>query len=465
MSLRFTNTLSRAKEEFRALDPAGKLVRMYTCGPTVYRFAHVGNLRSYLAADVARRILEYHSYEVFQVKNITDVGHMRDDLQDQGEDKILFAALQEGKTPWEIAEFYTQAFLQDEKRLNILPARVFPRATGHIPEMIAIIRTLLEKGYAYEAGGAIYFDVSRFADYGKLSGNRMDKLRAGTRVKVEGDKQEPEDFALWKKAEPGRLMKWDSPWGEGFPGWHIECSAMSMKYLGEQLDIHTGGVDNIFPHHEDEIAQSEAATGKEFVRYWLHGEHLMVDDTRMAKSAGNFYVLQDIINSGFHPLAYRYLCLTAHYRSKLNFTWDSLKAAEIALNRLYDYMADWDEPGQTDEEWRQQFQGAVDDDLDTPRALALVWDMVRSDLPSSIKAALMLDYDRILGLGLDKVQRREKELPEEIAELIREREEARRSRDWGKSDAMRERLKEMGVEIQDTPEGPKWKIMRSGVVR
>src|SRR3990172_2679108 len=243
LPLRFTNTLSRAKEEFRPLDPAGKLVRMYPCGPTVYRYAHIGNLRSYLAADIARRVLEYNGYEVFHVKNITDVGHMRDDLLDEGEDKMVMAALQEGKTPWQIADTYIQAFRQDEERLNILPARVFPRATDHIPEMIAITQLLLEKGYAYEADGAIYYDVSRFADYGKLSGNRLENLRAGYRVKVEEEKRDPEDFALWKKDDPGRLMKWDSPWGPGFPGWHIECSAMSMKYLGEQLDIHSGGGD------------------------------------------------------------------------------------------------------------------------------------------------------------------------------------------------------------------------------
>lgn len=463
MSLRFYNTLSRTKEEFRPLDLAGRLVRMYTCGPTVYHFAHIGNLRSYLAADIARRTLEYSGYEVYHVKNITDVGHMRDDLLDTGEDKIVLSALREGKTPWEIAAFYTQAFLQDEARLNILPARVFPKATDHIPEMIDITRVLLEKGYAYETDGTIYYDVSRFPDYGKLSGNRLDKLQAGLRVKVEEDKRAPEDFALWKKADPERLMKWESPWGLGFPGWHIECSAMSMKYLGEQLDIHSGGVDNIFPHHEDEIAQSEAATGKEFVRYWLHGEHLLVDETRMAKSAGNFYVLQDIVNSGFQPLAYRYLCLTAHYRSKLNFTWESLTGAQNALNRLYEYVAGWDEPGAVDEDWRQRFLEAVYDDLDMPKAVAVIWEMTRSEIPSSAKAALMLDFDRILGLDLDKVQRNVQELPEEAIKIIDEREEARRAKNWAKSDAMRERLRELGVEVQDTSEGPKWKIFRSGV--
>ncbi|MDO8689158.1 MAG: cysteine--tRNA ligase [Dehalococcoidia bacterium] len=463
MPLRFTNTLSHTKEEFRLLDPAGKLVRMYTCGPTVYRFAHVGNLRSYLAADVARRVLEYNGYEVYHVKNITDVGHMRDDVLDQGEDKMVLAALQEGKSPWDIADFYTQAFRLDEKRLNILPARVFPKATDHIAEMISMTQTLLKKGFAYEVAGNVYYDVSRFGDYGKLSGNRIDKMQAGHRVKVEEEKEAPEDFALWKKAEPGRLMKWDSPWGEGFPGWHIECSAMSMKYLGDQLDIHTGGVDNIFPHHEDEIAQSEAATGKRFVRYWLHGEHLMVEEQKMAKSAGNFYVLDDLINAGFSPLAFRYLCLTAHYRSKLNFSWDSLTGAQTALNRVLDYVADWDEPGECDEVWRLKFLEAVNDDLDTARALAVTWDLVRSDLPSSVKSALVIEFDRVLGLGLDRVPRRQRELPEDILRLVKEREVARLAKDWAKSDAMRERLREVGVEIKDTPDGPRWRIMGSGV--
>jgi cysteinyl-tRNA synthetase len=457
------NTLARRREGFQPLDPAGKQVRIYTCGPTVYRYAHLGNLRSYLMADFLRRTLEYLGYEVFHVKNITDVGHMRDDMLDRGEDKVVMAALQEGKTPAEIAEFYTQAFLEDERRLNILPAHVFPRASQHIPEMIAIVQRLLERGYAYEVDGTVYYDVSEFADYGKLSGNRLDKLRAGWRVKVEEDKRDPEDFALWKKAEPGRLMKWDSPWGLGFPGWHIECSAMSMKYLGEQFDIHTGGVDNIFPHHEDEIAQSEAATGKPFVRFWLHGEHLLVEETRMAKSAGNFYVLQDLLDQGLDPLAYRYLCLTAHYRSKLNFTWESIHGAQKALDRLYDLMADWDEPEEVDSAYRQRFLAALSDDLETPKALALAWEVAGSDLPSATKAATLLDFDRVLGLNLGKVERRPQELPEELRRLLEEREQARRARDWATADRLRGQLRERGVEVQDTPQGPKWKIVRTGV--
>ncbi|HKZ50563.1 MAG TPA: cysteine--tRNA ligase, partial [Dehalococcoidia bacterium] len=312
------NTLARRPEEFHPQEP--EAVRLYSCGPTVYRFAHLGNLRTYLMVDWLRRTLEAAGYRVVHVKNITDIGHMRQEMLERGEDKIIAAALAEGKTPQEIAGFYAEAFFRDEAKLNILPATVHPRASEHVAEMVDLIEKLVMQGVAYEAGGNIYFDVGRFATYGRLSGNLLRDLMEGARVEVDPLKRSPQDFTLWKAAEPGRTLKWPSPWGEGFPGWHIECSAMAIKYLGPHLDIHTGGVDNIFPHHEGEIAQSEAVYGGPFVRYWVHGQHLLVNGVKMAKSAGNSYILADLERSGFEPVAFRYLCLTVHYRRRLNFT-------------------------------------------------------------------------------------------------------------------------------------------------
>ena len=404
---------------------------MYTCGPTVYRYAHVGNLRTYLMADWIRRVMERRGYNVIHVKNITDVGHMRQEMLETGGDKVILAALAEGKTPREIAQFYAQTFHQDEEKLNILPARHFPWATDHVQEMIAVIQQLFEKGYAYEAGGNIYFDVSKFADYGKLSGNVQEGLMEGVRSEVDPLKKDPRDFTLWKTAEPGREMKWDSPWGEGFPGWHIECSAMSTKYVGKQLDIHTGGVDNIFPHHEDEIAQSEGAFGVPYVRYWVHGQHLLADGVKMAKSAGNEFILGDLEQRGFDPLSFRYLCLTIRYRHRMNFTLSALRAAERALTSLRDRVWEWKNlpplanlPEEA-EEWERRFEEAVENDLDMPKALGLTWDTVRSQLPGQAKLKLLLDYDQILGLSLDKVSATYA-LPQEVHTTIAEREGLRK---------------------------------------
>src|SRR5579872_1077733 len=316
--LRLFNTLSRTVERIVPLE-AGR-IRMYTCGPTVYRFIHVGNLRSFTMADWIRRALCEQDIEVTQVKNITDVGHMRQEVLDLGEDKMIAQARREGKTPWDIAAFYTEAFHRDEEKLNILPAHIFPRATDHIPEMIAMVRRLLENGCAYESGGNVFFSVKDFPDYGRLSGNLLENLGQGqhTASEMDPDKRALEDFPLWKVAEEGRVMAWDSPWGRGFPGWHIECSAMSAKYLGPRFDLHTGGVDNIFPHHEDERAQSEAASGQRFVTYWVHGQHLLADGLKMAKSTGNAYTLADLEARGFEPLALRYLYAQVKYRTRLN---------------------------------------------------------------------------------------------------------------------------------------------------
>lgn len=463
MAIVLYNTLTRRKQEFWPLD--SPQVKMYTCGPTVYRFAHLGNLRTFLMADLLRRTLEYNGYQVCQVQNITDVGHMADERFDRGEDKMLLAARLEDRSPWEIAAFYTEAFFRDEGRLGIQPATVFPRASQHIPEMLALVPRLLEKGYAYEVGGNIYYAVGRFEGYGQLSGNKPDKLRAGIhRVGTDPRKRDPADFTLWKKAGPGRLVYWDSPWGPGYPGWHIECSAMAMKYMGEQLDLHTGGVDLVFPHHEDEIAQSEAATGKPFVQCWVHGEHLQAEGRRMAKSAGNYYTLQDLIAKGFDPLAFRYLCLTAHYRTKLNFTWESLKAAQSALGSLRSRLSEMPpssapEPINTaGQEYARRFLEAINNDLDMPAALVVLWDTLRADLPPAEKRRLALDYDRLLGLGLGQAE--EEELPEGARRLIEAREQARQARDWATADALRQKLTQMGIEVRDTPQGTAWQRVR-----
>ena len=452
--LRIYNTLSKRVEEISTLEPG--VVRMYTCGPTVYRHAHVGNLRSYLMADWIRRVLEYRGQRVIHVKNITDVGHMRQEMLETGGDKIILAALAEGKTPQDISEFYAERFHADEERLNILPAHHFPWATGHIQDMIEVIKVLCAREYAYRVGDNIYFDVGRFSAYGKLSGNIQQGLMEGVRSEVDPLKRDPRDFTLWKAAEPGREMKWDSPWGEGFPGWHIECSAMSTRYMGEQLDIHTGGVDNIFPHHENEIAQSEGAFGKPYVRYWVHGQHLVADGVKMAKSAGNEFILDDLEQRSFDPLAFRYLCLSVRYRHRMNFTFSALKAAERALTSFRGRVWEWRNlPPQAyspevEEEWRLRFWEHAEDDLDLPRSLGLTWDMVRSQLPEQARLKLLLEFDRILGLGLDTVPEKY-ELPHEVQTTLAERIGLRKQDNYGRADELRSDLSRIGYIVGDTP--------------
>ena len=451
--IRIYNTLTNRVEDLVTLEPG--VARMYSCGPTVYRYAHVGNLRTYLMADCIRRLLVGRGYKVTHVKNITDVGHMRQEALETGGDKVIVAALAEGKTPQEIARFYADAFHEDERKLNILPADHFPWATDHVPEMITVIQDLFRNGYAYQAGDNVYFDVGRFSAYGKLSGNVGAALMEGVRVEVDPLKRDPRDFTLWKAAEPGRDMKWDSPWGEGFPGWHIECSAMSTKYLGTQLDLHTGGVDNVFPHHEDEIAQSEGAFGVPFVRHWVHGQHLLADGVKMAKSAGNEFVLADLEERGFDPLAFRYLCFTVRYRHRMNFTFSALRAGERALTGLRDRVWEWrGEPAPDREppeaaEWRGRFNDALDNDLDMPRALGITWEMARSDLPGGSKLALLLEFDRVFGLGLDAVPGRYP-LPASLEDTIARRDAVRSHREYGQADRMRSDLVASGYRVGDT---------------
>jgi cysteinyl-tRNA synthetase len=461
--VRLYNSLTRQVDPLRPVT-TGR-VTIYTCGSTVYRYAHIGNLRTYLFGDLLRRVLEYLGYEALYVKNITDVGHMRE----TGEDPILLAAEVEGKTPREIAEFYTDAWLEDERLLNMRPADVMPRATDHIDEMIGIISQLLERGLAYKVDGNVYYDVSEFPGYGQLSGQRLDQMKAGHRVEVESDKRDPEDFALWKAAEPGRLMKWPSPWGQGFPGWHIECSAMSMKYLGQRFDIHTGGIDLKFPHHEGEIAQSEGVTGQRVVSIWLHGEFLTLADAKMAKSAGNVIRVSELPEKGFEPLAFRYLALTAHYRSKLDFTEEAMHAATSGLRRLRRAAADAAFEGADVDlhrepmgAYRARFVGAISDDLGLPAALAIAQTAASADdLQPSQKRALLLDFDRVLGLDLAAPPDEPiTELPEGAASLLEQRAAARAERDFATSDRLRDELAAMGVEVRDTPNGQETTVRR-----
>lgn len=458
--LRLYNTLTRRVEQVRPLE-AG-LLKMYTCGPTVYRDAHIGNLRSYLMADWIRRALEAQGVRVNHVKNITDVGHMRQEMLERGDDKVVAAAIAEGKTPAEIADFYSQRFFADEERLNILRAAWFPRATDHIREMIEIVERLVEIGYAYEEEGNVYFSVSAFAGYGRLSGNiHEEELAEAVRVEADPLKRDPRDFTLWKAAEPGRELRWNSPWGPGFPGWHIECSAMSIKYLGRRFDIHTGGVDNVFPHHEGEMAQSEGFTGDYVVNHWVHGQHLLADGVKMAKSAGNSFVLSDIESQDIDPLAFRYLCLTARYSNRVNFTFAALKAAQRGLLRLYDRVWEWTNisegvPEEQDEtaagEWKARFLEHINSDLDLPAALAVTWRMVRSQLPVKLKLRLLSEYDAVLGLGLGDVPTGF-QAPEKIRRLNERRTRLRMQGRYEEADAIRDKLDAAGYLVRDVVSG------------
>jgi cysteinyl-tRNA synthetase len=459
--MRLYNSLTRQIEEVKPLD--GRTVKMYTCGPTVYRYIHIGNMRSFMLGDLLRRALRFEGYEVRWIMNITDVGHMTDEVTDTGRDKMELAQADEGLGPMEIAEKYTAAFLEDAGLLNIERADLYPRATHHIPEMIAIIERLLEKGHAYEIDGTVYFDVTSFPGYGKLSGNTLDKLRAGHRQELEIDpnKRHPADFALWKKAGPGRAMWWPSPWGEGFPGWHIECSAMSMKHLGDRFDIHTGGNDNKFPHHEDEIAQSEGATGHPVVSIWVHGGFLQMDNQKMAKSAGNIYRVTDLADRGVDPLAYRLLCLGSRYRSEMDFSWEAIEGANGRLTHLRQRMAAWageaaasSPPSEAAEDFDRRFRDAVADDLDLPRALVVLNEAVGSaDLSGSEKYGLLAAWDSVLGLDLERLALEAWQPTPEMLELVRQRDEARKARDFPAADRLRDELSAMGLEVMDTPQG------------
>ncbi len=453
MTLRLFDTYTREVREFKPLN--ANQVGLYTCGPTVYDFAHLGNLRTYIFEDILRRVLECNGYAVKHVMNITDVGHLVSDA-DTGEDKMEKGARRTGKSAWQIAEEYTQVFKEDLQHLNILPPTIWCRATDHIREQIDTIRCIEAKGFTYRTSDGIYFDTSKLPDYGYLARLDIEGLQAGSRVEV-GEKRNPTDFALWKFSPAGqqRQMEWDSPWGVGFPGWHIECSAMSEKYLGPFFDIHCGGEDHIPVHHTNEIAQTEACHGTRLANFWMHGYFLQLEDAKMAKSAGEFLRVQTLIDRGIDPLAYRMLCLGAHYRTKLNFTWESLEGAATALQRLRTTMHEWEAPGAIDENYRRRFLEQINDDLNMPRALAVTWELVKSEVPSAAKKATLFEFDRVLGLRLADWQPKQETVPNEIMMLVEQRRLARSEKRWKDSDALRDQIKAAGWEIEDTPQGPK----------
>lgn len=458
--LKLYNTLSRKVEEFKSLQK-GK-VGMYTCGPTVYDYTHIGHLRKYINDDILKKTLRANGYDVHHVMNVTDVGHLTSDA-DSGEDKMEKGASETGRTVWEVAKFYEDYFFKSVNTVNIERADVVCRATEHITKQIKLIEVLEKKGLTYTTSHAVYFDVTKFESYGKLSGQKLSEKEVGSRsgVFVDKSKKHPADFALWFFTVghfKDHTMKWSSPWGEGFPGWHIECSAMSMEYLGESFDIHTGGIDHIPVHHENEIAQSEGATGKQFVKYWVHHDFVNIDKEKMSKSKKNFLKVEEIEEKGYDPMALRYLYLTAHYRSEIAFSFDSLTAAQVALNKLRDEVRGWGDgteskPG----EFYNNFLRALNEDLNMPKALAVVWEMVKSDIPTSQKSADLLGMDKILGLELGEYIGKKVEVPEEVQKLINQRENARKQKDFKRSDELRKEIKRLGFDVSDSSEGARIK--------
>ena len=470
MALKLYNTMTRHVDEFRPLHD--EQVGMYTCGPTVYNFAHIGNLRTYVFEDVLRRVLELCGYQVRHVMNVTDVGHLTSDA-DAGEDKMEAGAAREGKTVWEIADHYYQAFRADMAALRLHEPNVWCKATDHIKEQIELVRTLEEKGFTYVIDDGVYFDTSKLSDYGKLARLDIEGLRAGARIDVVQGKRNPTDFALWKFSpkDKKRLMEWPSPWGTGFPGWHVECSAMAMKYLGEQVDIHCGGIDHIAVHHTNEIAQSESATGRAWVNWWMHGEFLVMartDDAgeaqKMSKSTGGFLRLATLIDRGYDPLVYRYFCLSAHYRAQLAFSWESLDAAGNAFERLRAKVLELRSgggEGQVLKEHWDDFVTAVEDDLNMPRALASMWGLLKSDAAKADVWATLRRMDQVLGFDVETLTERKVEMADDLTaqvqKLIDERLAARKAKDFARADAVRKQLTDMGIEIKDTPQGTTWR--------
>ena len=460
--LKVYNTLTRKKEEFKPIH--GDTVYMYSCGPTVYSYAHIGNLRTYIFMDLVRRVMKYDGFKMKGVMNITDVGHLLSD-GDDGEDKMQKAAREQKKTPWEIAEYYTEVFYKDLASLNINKPEIIAKATEHIPEMIDFVQKLQEKGFAYEISDGIYFDIARFPSYGKLSGQTVDEKEAGARIEENSEKRHPADFALWKKADKNHIMQWASPWGQGFPGWHIECSAMSKKYLGDVFDLHTGGIDAVPVHHENEIAQNEALAGKQTVNYWMHGEFMMVDGGKMSKSLGNVYTIAQLNEKGYDALDFRFFCLNAHYRKKLNFTFDGLTAAKVSRERILNMLAQHKAAisVQTDKQvldsYKNQFSEAINDDINIPLALGILFNMLKETKSIDI-FNLAVDFDKVFGLGFDKVtvkkqEEASEEIPEEVANLIEQRKQAKKNRDFALADSIRAQIAELGFSILDTREGVK----------
>jgi cysteinyl-tRNA synthetase len=464
---RVFNTLTRTLEPFRPITPGQ--VGIYTCGPTVYNYAHIGNLRTYILEDCVRRGFAAAGYDVRHVMNITDVGHLESDA-DQGDDKMSLAAKREHRSPWEIARFYEAAFFDDCRKLGIETPTTVCRATEHNDDMIGFIRCIEQRGFVYQEDGNVYFAIDKFPEYATLARLDLENLRAGARIDVDSRKGNPLDFVLWfsKSKFPNQIMQWDSPWGRGFPGWHIECSAMATKYLGERIDIHMGGIDHIPVHHTNELAQSEACLGHKWVNYWMHCDFLVLKDAKMSKSAGTFLRLASIEERNFDPMHYRYFCMGAHYRSSLTFTWDALDAARTAFDNLKNRVIGWKiqsrvgKAKQGDaskiEGYRTAFWNHIQDDFNVPGGLGVVWEMAKdADLPPASQYDLIRDFDRVLGLGVEQFQR--PTLNAEDHDLVKQREAARHRRDWTTSDTIRNELLSRGIQLMDTPEGTEWYLV------
>lgn len=454
--LKLYNTLTRKKEEFVPLKKG--TVKMYSCGPTVYNYAHIGNMRAYIFMDTLRKVLKYNGYKVKHVMNITDVGHLVSDA-DEGEDKMAKTARIENRSVYEIAKEYTDAFMKDIKALNIDIPEHIAKATEHIREMEIYVNDIVKNGYAYETSKGVYFDTSKLPNYGKmLSNNNIDDLKAGARVEVDTEKRNPQDFALWIKAPKEHIMKWNSKWGLCYPGWHIECSAMSRKYLGDKFDIHTGGVDHIPIHHENEIAQSIGATGHNLANYWMHVEFLLIDGGKMSKSLGNVYTLNDLKAKGIDALSYRYFTYSSHYRNKLNFTWDAIKSAKNSLNKLRDMIALHKGVNKKIDKniiskYEEQFLDAINDDMNMPVAISIVWEIAKEKEKSNDFYELIKKFDSVLSLDLDKNDKEDINIPEDIKLILNERKDARKNKNFAKSDELRDKLKELGYIVKDTKDG------------
>ncbi|MCI8393256.1 MAG: cysteine--tRNA ligase [Clostridia bacterium] len=456
MKLNLYNTLSRKKEEF---TPINDTVRIYSCGPTVYSFAHIGNFRAYVFMDTLRRVLKYNGYTLKHAMNITDVGHLESDA-DEGEDKIAKAAKKENKNPYEIAKYYTDIFLMDFDRLNIDRPEIICKATDHIKEMIEYVSDIVKNGYGYETSRGIYFDISKLDKYPVLSDRKVDEQIAGARVEIDKEKRNPEDFALWIKAPESHIMKWESPWGLCYPGWHIECSAMSNKYLGEEFDIHTGGIDHIPTHHENEIAQCKGRCGRIPARFWMHCNFLTVDGGKMSKSLGNIYTINTLMKRGIDPIAYKLFCFSSHYRNQLNFTFEGIEAANKSLTRLREGFRnhlDGNDEISDEEilEIKSRFEEAINDDLNMPSAMGVVWETIRCPKKSRKIAELLLKFDEVLGIKMDEKPEKEVDIPEEIMKLVEERNQARKDKNWELSDKLRDIIKEKGYTVIDAKDGTK----------
>ena len=457
MDIYLSNTLSKQKELFKPITR--EEIKIYSCGPTVYKDATIGNMRTNIFQDVLRRMLEYNGYKIKQVMNITDVGHLVSD-GDEGEDKMIKSAREEHKSPLEIAKYYTDKYFQDLEDLNIQMPEIICKATDHIQDMLEYVKELIEKGYAYETSTAIYFDISKLDKYPILSNHNLEEQKAGARVEIDKEKRSPYDFALWIKAPENHLMKWDSPWGPSYPGWHIECSAMGQKYLGEQFDIHTGGIDLIPTHHENEIAQSKGKCGKIPANYWIHGEYLLINGGKMSKSLGNVYLLKDIKEKGYDPLVYKLFCYSCHYKNKLNFTWEGMEATSKSLERLRNsYQTHLNGEDVLNEEDKQKllelennFHKSINDDMNMPLALSFVWETAKFAKKSKEVAEILAKFDTALGIKIDK-QEKSQEIPQEILDLVEERQKARNEKDWEKSDILRDKIQKLGYEVKDTKEG------------